>query len=141
MVDAPNSPSWTLRPATAADRGFLFELNRQTMREYVEAVWGWDDAFQARFFDEHFVPDGSRQIIQVDGCDVGMVEVLPEWQGRGIGTSVVRSVLARGQQGAKPVVLRVLRVNQRARRLYEREGFEVVSETETHFRMVHVPTV
>jgi len=147
------SPAWSLRPATVADRDFLFEINRRTMREYVEAVWGWDDAFQARFFDEHFDPGGNRQIIQADRRDIGMVEVwdrprdlllasirvLPEWQGRGIGSSILRWLLGRSARAGKPVALRVLKVNERARRLYEREGFRTVDETETHLRMVCDP--
>ena len=34
---------WTLRPASAHDRDFLFDLHRATMKEYVDATWGWND--------------------------------------------------------------------------------------------------
>ena len=125
------------------------------MREYVEAVWGWDEEFQTHFFDKYFDPDGERQIIQVDGADVGWIEVwdrpkeiilasirvLPEWQGQGIGTAVIRSVTGQATQAAKPVALYVLKVNERAMRLYQREGFRVVRETDKHFRMVWEPTL
>jgi ribosomal protein S18 acetylase RimI-like enzyme len=146
-------PDWQLRPVEAADRDLLFDMHRQTMFEYVDAVWGWDEEVHNRFFDERFVLDGRRQVIQVGEHDVGMVEiwdepsrlvlasirVLPEWQCRGLGKAIIRSVLARGSSTGQPVVLSVLKVNVRARRLYEREGFLVVGETPTNVHMQAEP--
>ncbi len=54
-----------------------------------------------------------------------LIELLPAWQGKGIGTAVIRSLLARG----KAVSLRVLTSNPRAAALYERLGFRVVRRT------------
>jgi GNAT superfamily N-acetyltransferase len=133
---------WGLRPATAADRDFLFELHRLTMRPYVEAIWGWDDADQARLFDETFTP-ADREVIQVDGADAGvlavkerpdeiwleLIELEPLWHGQGIGTAIVRSLLRRGAESRRPVALRVLRTNDGARSLYERLGFVPYEET------------
>jgi ribosomal protein S18 acetylase RimI-like enzyme len=138
-------PSWTLRDARSDDRGFLFHLNEVTMREYVERVWRWDDEEQAALFEERFQPE-RWQIIQSDGHDIGVlvveeqieeiilasIEILPEWQGQGIGSSVVRSVMDRALASGKPLSLRVLHVNQRARSLYERLGFAPFKEIETH---------
>lgn len=123
------------------------------MFEYVDAVWGWDDDFQARFFDEHFDVSSNRHVIEVSDEGIGTVEiwdeparlvlasirVAPEWQGRGVGTAIIRSVLSRGAAERKPVALQVLKVNPRAKQLYEREGFRVVEETPTHFRMEAAP--
>ena len=115
------------------------------MKDYVELVWGWDDSDQITFFDNRFQPDGC-QIIQADGADIGVliveedadeiylaeVQVLPHWQGRGIGSSVLRSLMERGAAAGKPVTLRVLHANPRARALYERFGFQPFKEIETH---------
>lgn len=149
----PPPPDWQLRPVVAADRDFLFDMHRQTMFEYVDAVWGWDDEVQNRFFDDRFVLDGRRQIVRVDDQDVGMVEIreepnrivlaniriLPQWQSRGLGRAIIRSLLARGAATERPVVLSCLKVNSRARRLYEREGFMVVAETPTNVHMQAEP--
>jgi ribosomal protein S18 acetylase RimI-like enzyme len=131
-------PSWRLRPATEADRAFLFRLHCVAMRESVEALWGWDEQLQRRIFDERF--DRMRfQVIQVDGEDAGvldvqergdevflkLIELLPAHRGKGIGTSIIRWLQARG----KPVTLRVLTTNPRAVALYRRLGFRVVKET------------
>src|SRR6266481_9751927 len=56
ILHSLSSPPWTLRPARPDDRGFLLALKEAAMRRYVEQVWGWDDAEQAAYFDERFVP-------------------------------------------------------------------------------------
>jgi ribosomal protein S18 acetylase RimI-like enzyme len=137
--------SWSLRSARPGDRDFLFHLNEVTMREHVEDVWGWDDSEQIVFFETRFHPE-SWQIIQSDGQDIGVlvaeeeadeiylaeIEILPEWQGQGIGSSVVRSLMKRAAASGKPLTLRVLHVNESARLLYERLGFRPFKEIETH---------
>jgi GNAT superfamily N-acetyltransferase len=139
------STDYTLRPAAKADYDFLYRLNELTMRGYVERTWGgWDEALQRAYFRERFEPS-QTQIVQAGGRDVGMlsvldradeiclnrVQILPDHQGRGLGTSIVRDVLAAANRRGLPVSLRVLKVNP-ARRLYERLGFTVTGETETH---------
>ena len=140
--------NWTLRAATAADRDFLFELNRAAFRASVEATWGWDEQEQIAFFDGRFDPS-RRQIVQIEGVDVGEVMVeerpheiylarialLPEWQGRGIGTAIVRSLLERAGTDGKSVVLEVLHANARAAKLYAELGFAATGRSETHLLM------
>jgi ribosomal protein S18 acetylase RimI-like enzyme len=139
------APTWTLRVALPGDRDFLLDLKQATMKTYVDQVWGWDDADQVVFFDDRFTPD-RWQIIQVEGEDVGVLIVeedaeqiylaeiglLPAWQRRGIGASIIRSLMKRAADDGKPVTLRVLHVNSRARELYERLGFRIFKEIETH---------
>jgi ribosomal protein S18 acetylase RimI-like enzyme len=115
------------------------------MRPYVDAIWGCDDAEQARMFDRNFDSAG-REIVQLDGVDAGMlaveetdeeiwlasIEIHPRFQGGGLGTAIIRSLLDRGAAAGKPVTLRVLHSNPRARALYERLGFQIFREIETH---------
>jgi ribosomal protein S18 acetylase RimI-like enzyme len=140
-----DEPSWNLRPARLADRDFLYALNKATMGEYVDAVWGWDDQEQVSFFDNRFQPD-RWQVIQIDGQDIGVliveeqddqirlawIEILPRWQGHGIGTAVIRSLMDDAASAGKALTLEVLHVNERARALYERLGFRPFRQTETH---------
>ena len=143
IIAAVAQPLWSLRTATVEDRDFLFDLHRVTMGSYIDSTWGWDDRTQESLFDEHFVPD-SCQIIQVNAEDagvlaveetdpeiwLGLIEIHPRWQGKGIGTSVIHSLLRSGAETNRPVALRVLRTNAPARSLYERLGFTSFRETE-----------
>lgn len=140
-----------LRTARAEDFDFLYRLHRAAMKGYVEQTWGWDEAWQREHFRRHFNPS-ANQIIASRGRDVGVVsvsesnsevslnsiEVLPEFQRRGIGTGVIQAVLEDARRKGKPVVLQVLKVNP-ARGLYERLGFSVAGETSTHYLMRAAP--
>lgn len=128
-------PGIGLRPATAADSEFCFSLHRAAMGEYVAAVWGWEEQTQREYHDRGFDP-GSWQIVTADGADIGMlhvdgrpaemylarIEILPGWQGRGIGTALIRALIDQAGQHGQDLVLDVLAVNDRARALYRRLG-------------------
>jgi ribosomal protein S18 acetylase RimI-like enzyme len=143
-MDAP----YTLRQATTEDYDFLYDLNRQCLRVYIEAIWGWHDEWQEEYFRRKFDP-APRQIIQVDGHDVGVVvveerpdelyvaliELLPAYQGHGIGTRIVTELRNAAHGAGRPLSLHVLRSNEPARRLYERLGFRVVETTAERYRM------
>lgn len=136
-----------LRSATEDDYDFALHVHRAAMRPSVEPIYGWDDDFQARYFRLHFDPS-QRDIIRCDGVDVGILSVeereeslflatiaiLPQYQRRGIGTTLIRRLQQEAREGGVPVTLRVLRSNP-ARELYERLGFKLTGETETHYLM------
>ena len=133
-----------VRQATPGDRDRLYRIRRAAMRPYVEQIEGWDEEFQERRFRESF-DHTKTQVVVKDGHAIGLlgvsecewatfidqIEIVPEYQGRGIGTALINNVLARGC----PVELDVLKVNVDARRLYERLGFRVTAETERHYHM------
>jgi GNAT superfamily N-acetyltransferase len=139
------------RPATIEDREWLWELKRATMREYVAAVYGWDDETQRKMFEAKFDPSRIR-VVQVDGSDVGLleveerevdfflgrIEILPAFQNRGIGSAVIGAVASEARAKDKIVRLQALRSNP-VRQLYERLGFSLEEETATHFKMKKEP--
>jgi putative acetyltransferase len=134
-----------LRAATADDRTFLYDLHRVAMHDYVDATWGWTESDQQERFDRRFDPSLVR-IVVLEWRDIGAltvtrmplelvlgnIEILPAFQGRGIGTRVVQALLAEANTKQLPLTLQVLKANPRARSLYERLGFRRVSETTTH---------
>jgi ribosomal-protein-alanine N-acetyltransferase len=63
-----------------------------------------------------------------DEIHINNVAIRPEYRGRGIGTAVMRHVLAEARRlGAKRATLEVRASNTLARRLYERLGFYVAA--------------
>ena len=66
------------------------------------------------------------------------MQILPGYQGRGIGGGVIRAVLVQARQARVAVSLRVLRGNP-AMRLYERLGFQITAESGIEFNMTCKP--
>lgn len=137
------------RAASAADYEWLWSLKRLTMRPYVEQMWGgWEDDAQEDFFRANFDPANIRVIV-IENRDVGLlhvereptdlflanIQLLPEFQNRGLGSAVVRSVLKEARALGLAVRLQVLKSNHAARRLYERLGFHLTGETGSHFQL------
>jgi ribosomal protein S18 acetylase RimI-like enzyme len=140
----------SLRSITNTDLEFLWRLHNLALKKYIEETWGWDEEWQRRHFDERFDPNNGR-IIVVNGADAGYwwvnerpdeiflvsIHLLPEFQRRGIGTRLIRSLI---DNSYKAVRLKVLKVNP-ARRLYERLGFSISGDLETHFEMTRPPDI
>ncbi len=137
-----------IRKACTSDSEFVFTVKKAAFQEYVEQVWGWDESYQRELHDRRFTTQDLR-IIQFCGTDVGFLAtsrtratlkvnqlyILPEYQGRGIGTACMARVLDDASLRQKPVVLQVLKVNTRGVAFYQRLGFTIVGETTTHFLM------
>ena len=145
------SDGLTLRNASQDDKEFAFQAKRAAFREYVEQVWGWDEDAQRRLHDRRFRAQDFR-VISLDANDVGtmsvaiepdsvyvnQIYVLPGHQGQGIGRRCMLLVLKAAGKLGLPVKLRVLKVNLRAAAFYERLGFTITEETDTHFLMQKV---
>ena len=143
-------PAITLRPATAQDEAFLFDLRKATMTEHLVRVGEpADDAeHRARLLHRY---DAAR-VICVDGMPAGLLkahrtntewlvvqlQIAPALQGRGIGQRALCAVMHAADADALPVELKVLKGNP-AQRLYQRLGFEIVGENEREFHMRRAP--
>jgi GNAT superfamily N-acetyltransferase len=139
----------SLQPAIPQDSRFVFEVMELTMRPYVEATWGpWDAEFQWKGHLATFAAETHR-IILVDGSPAGVLLVadadlhlqleklflLPQFHNQGLGSRVLQSVVVDAAAAAKPIRLRVLRVNVAAQRFYLRHGFSVTETTEERLFM------
>ncbi len=142
----------SLRKARASDSEFIFTVKKAAYREYVEQVWGWDDNYQWERHNKEFASHDFH-IIQFNGTDVGIlvishtsdalkinqIYILPEYQGKGIGSACLARIIDDANLEEKSVMLQVLKVNTRGIDLYRRLGFTIVGENSIYFQMEKLP--
>ena len=150
-----------LRPATDADYDFMRRLYHSTREEEMRH-FPLDDSQKRAFLDQQFAaqfqhyaqhyPTCERNIIEKNGEPAGRlwidewrdqirlvdIALMPEHRGTGIGTKLVRDVLARGAAADKPVTIHVEAFNP-ALRLYERLGFVKVDTNGLYYLMRWTP--
>jgi ribosomal protein S18 acetylase RimI-like enzyme len=138
----------SLRPATEADYEFGFQVKKLTLGPYIAETWDWKEDEQRDFYRREFRLDDAYVIV-FQGTDVGwfvnrrtsegqelhQVYILPEYQNRGIGSHLISEVITDAEREGLSVLLQVLKCNRRAKQLYDRLGFKVHGETDTHFLM------
>jgi ribosomal protein S18 acetylase RimI-like enzyme len=145
-VDA--SAQISLRSSSASDSDLFYRVIFETMREHVIATWGsWNDArVRAESIEDASLPEAC--VVLVNGKSAGVMTVrrfedhlqleqlylLPEFQGLGVGTFLVRGLLAESKASGIPARLRVLRVNP-AKHFYEKLGFMVTLQTPERVHM------
>ncbi|MDD1780228.1 GNAT family N-acetyltransferase [Enterovibrio sp. ZSDZ35] len=136
------------RLASNDDFDFLFDLKKAAEGDSVARIWGWDEALQFSIHQEELAA-ALPQIIEHDGQPIGcfLFEVhedhcyfsrffiLPAYQGKGIGSHILKENLAIAQEMGKPVRLCYLQGN-RVEVLYRAFGFEYVREDEHFVYMV-----
>ncbi len=139
----------SFRKANASDSEFVFAVKEAAFREYIEQVWGWDDDYQQERHNTEFASHDLHIIIQFHGNDVGFlvtsdtpealkvnqIFILPEYQGRGIGSACLTRLIDDASLEQKSVTLQVLKVNTRGIALYQRLGFTIVGEDSIYFQM------
>lgn len=138
----------TRRPATVEDTEFLWRVQWEALGSYVSQQFGTVETAQREHFDQHFQVT-EHDIVEHQGNDVGYlsywrrddylylanIALLPAYQSRGIGTRLIEEVVDLASSAGLPVRLQVLKSNPRARALYERLGFTVIGENESHVLM------
>jgi GNAT superfamily N-acetyltransferase len=143
----------TLIPALESDREFFRRVHHKAYRDTIESMFPWDEYEQNRFAyrdfdtrDPHIILYGDERF-GVVGCQhledhiwFGPVFVLPAYQGKGVGSSVVKLFMERGRTANIPLKLKTLKTNIRAKELYERLGFIVSDHTDKYWFLDYLPT-
>jgi ribosomal protein S18 acetylase RimI-like enzyme len=146
------------RPESPADEAFVHRLIMGCASvELGAAAWpepmrshllGIQNSSRRSSIRNNF-PNAESQVIVADGHSVGWLVVAPlaqeirlveilisaELRGKGIGSRVIREILATADQQDKPVRLSVNAANRAAIRLYERLGFQVFEDGELQLSM------
>jgi len=141
---------YRFRPETEADLPFLRRLYISTRSEEL-AVVDWTEAQKIAFLEQQFAAqrhhyltyfaDAVFDVLEAPDGPAGRlylhrrptlllivdIALLPEWRGRGIGTTVIEEIFAEARPHGKAVEIAVEKFNP-AQRLYHRLGFRQYSE-------------
>jgi GNAT superfamily N-acetyltransferase len=130
------------------DYEFCRNVHQSAYRDVVIRQFGsWDESMQDSFFREG-LNRAPHKIVEVDGIPIGVVsteiradclylselQLLPEYQGQGIGSLIAKEQMALAKSLNLPLRLVVLREN-RAHDLYCRLGFMTTGTSENHVKM------
>ena len=161
-TDSKSPVSVSLRSVTDADREFLIAVYGSTReKELNQVAWeeGQKEAFVRWQFERqdeeyrHRFPNARYDVVLVDGAPAGRIWVgqddkqirlldialLTEFQNRGVGTYLIRQLMAEATQSNKVLRHMVFVLNDNAHRFYERLGFVVIEDLGGYKHMEWVP--
>ena len=137
---------YTLRPYTPSDFEFVYQTKKEAYKDYVERFWGvWDEEKQQSFFIDFIrkvqdtlliveyrgIPIGiyHGSVIGQDTYEIGNIILIPQYQRKGVGKDILSNII-KGYPHFK-MRLQVFKGNP-AIHLYEKLGFAIVDNTQTH---------
>lgn len=138
----------TYRNAQREDLNLIYQIKKDGLKLYVEQIWKWNENFQIKIHQENFAPEKTR-IIKLENKVIGYIierisdkEIYIEnliirnkYRNNGFGTQVINSLIKRSINEKKSIALKVLKINENAKRFYERLGFQKTSESENHYEL------
>jgi ribosomal protein S18 acetylase RimI-like enzyme len=142
------------RAAQESDYERLWDIHVDAMQRYVAETYGWIPAVQTRLFRDRWAGMQAHRVLvekgtviatwwveqKADELFIAFIEIASSHRRRGIGSVLIRRVLARALAlGGFAVRLTVMKANPDARRLYDCLGFSVEGDTATHYRMIARP--
>jgi putative hydrolase of the HAD superfamily len=134
-------------PADESHREFSYQVKKAAEGDYITQLWGWDEKVQRDFHTSDWQqkrpsiilyddkPIGTIYILETnDYIQIGQFFILPEYQNKGIGSHLLKSILIKADQSGKVVKIAYL-INNPVVSLYKRNGFE---DTEVHDVYCHM---
>jgi len=152
--------SISLRPITLDDEGFLYSVYSSTREDELAQV-DWDDAQKEAFLKMQFhaqhtyymeqYKHASFDVILLDDVPVGRlyldrrkseirivdIALLTAYRNRGIGSLLLKDILAEGERAGLPVRIHVEHFNP-ALHLYTRLGFRHIDDHGVYYLMERV---
>ena len=136
-----------LVPGDETYKEFSYQVKKAAEGEYITSMFGWDENVQRSYHSKAWQqqkpdiiiydgkPIGTIATIESEDCiEVGQFFILPEYQNKGIGTYLLKSILEKADQLGMNVTLRFLK-NNPAKSLYVRNGFRIVDTSEILYYM------
>ena len=138
---------YKIRFANPDDHDAIYALKAESVRPYVEKIWGWDEDFQRKDFDSDYSSIRQFHVIEVGGRFAGFVQyffeytyyevaeihLIPELRGMGIGSDILLYLQKVCIAQDRKIRIGCFKENHRAKALYQRLNFMQTGETETHY--------
>ncbi len=128
----------------------LYEMKKDNFEWYVKKLYGWNEErqieFHKDFIEKHrndinvikfknkiigiftnYIDDNNESVISLFYID-------KKYQRHGIGTEILREQLNTDMKNKRCTILQVFKENP-ARFLYQRVGFKIYEETDSHYKM------
>ena len=161
MAEPAQANSINLRAVTTDDAPFLIRLYKSSRGDDLRGL-GWEEGRVSEFLEmqyeaqQRFHTNEYRrpidQVVMLNGEPIGRlmfepreheircvdIALQPEHRNAGVGAYLLRELQAEAKRQKKPLRLQVIRFS-RAIPLFERLGFQRISETGTHFQMEWTP--
>lgn len=142
------------RMVRSRDRFILRQCYEDGMKTYIDKVWGWDPAWQDKDFHQSLKTSATYVLENREARLIGyfqlkhadrqsdylrMLILKPEVQSMGIGTQILSEIRQKAQNHGRTLRLRVFKVNSRAKRFYERNGWNIIADDDPYFLMENPP--
>lgn len=141
---------YKIRAATPDDHDFIYKLKAESVRPYVEKIWGWDETYQRMDFDNDFSGIEQFHVVEAAGSLAGFVQyywnhscleiveihLRSEYQGHGIGSDIIQYLQKECTAQRRKMRIGCFKENHRAKSLYQKLGFTQMEETDTHYILV-----
>ena len=142
------------RKATPNDFNLTLNIKVNSIKKYVEQIWGWDDKIQFNYHKNNFQPE-FISIILLDDIEIGYVElkesnesieiinllISEQFQNQRIGATILLSLKVLATNKNKILKLELFKINTKALSFYKNAGFELIGETTYKFLMHKLPGV
>ena len=132
----------TLRSMNGADIPAVHVLERRLFPVDAWPLQMFHDELAQAETRHYLVAEVAGEIVGYAGlmciepiADVQTIAVVPEYEGRGIGSALLRELISEGRRrGAADLLLEVRADNPRAQQLYRRFGFEQIHVRRKYYR-------
>ena len=135
-------------PTTETDRAFCRKVHHIAYRPIIDYMFGWNELQQDTYADSDF-DERNLHIIHAQNKPVGVVGwqdktdhlwfgplmLLPEHQNKGIGSFIIKQFIDTANGLKLPLRLQTLKQNTKAKDLYEKLGFRVLSSCAIYWQM------
>ena len=152
-----------LRAVRAEDEDFLLQVYAASRADEMALV-DWDEAQKLAFLRMQFeaqraqyherFPDAEYDVILYRGSPAGRlwigrtpeqirlldIAILPEFQNKGVGAALLKSLMAESEATGKPLRHMVFKMNTAAMRFYERLGFSPIEDVGAYIHMERRPS-